>query len=553
MQKLKHKTETLKSKHFIIINFCLFLFLVSCAHELPLTGGDKDATAPIAEKFSPPNQSTNFNSKKINIEFDEYVKLKDATKQILISPPGTEFEVIEKGKSIELTITSQLQANTTYVINFGGSVIDHNEGNILNELVYTFSTGNILDSLSTQFKVLDAFSLKPAANVKVMLYRGDNDSLPLTIVPSYAGRTDINGKTTISYMQVGQYKAFVLQEENKNYLYDKPNEGIGFIEQPVIAGDSLPYKILYFKEEVINPKIQSAKMSIAGMVNFKFTGSIEKSQIKLITKNIDFDSSRFEFIGPNKDSAVYWFKPLVGNDTLRFQFTRKQGEKDSIRLYPKIINTNKNNVVIGAPAMKIINTIPADFDFYKKLEMEFAMPIDTISFNQIIFKEEGVVMPLTLKAKNETNRIFVLDYNFKQAKNYSLYFPKKSIRGILGVFIDSTIISFKTSNEKAYKTLTLNIKNPEIAGAAILQIINDKDLVLEEKKISTLDSNAVEFKNLRQGSYRIKLIYDANNNGKWDTGNYKEKKQPEKVVFFPQNIDIKPNFDYVLEWDIKPR
>jgi hypothetical protein len=99
----------------------------------------------------------------------------------------------------------------------------------------------------------------------------------------------------------------------------------------------------------------------------------------------------------------------------------------------------------------------------------------------------------------------------------------------------------------------LNIKNPEIAGAAILQIINDKDLVLEEKKISTLDSNAVEFKNLRQGSYRIKLIYDANNNGKWDTGNYKEKKQPEKVVFFPQNIDIKPNFDYVLEWDIKPR
>jgi hypothetical protein len=210
-------------------------------------------------------------------------------------------------------------------------------------------------------------------------------------------------------------------------------------------------------------------------------------------------------------------------------------------------------VVIGAPAMKIINTIPADFDFYKKLEMEFAMPIDTISFNQIIFKEEGVVMPLTLKAKNGTNRIFVLDYNFKQAKNYSLYFPKKSIRGILGVFIDSTIISFKTSNEKAYKTLTLNIKNPEIAGAAILQIINYKDLVLEEKKISTLDSNAVEFKNLRQGSYRIKLIYDANNNGKWDTGNYKEKKQPEKVVFFPQNIDIKPNFDYVLEWDIKPR
>jgi 5-hydroxyisourate hydrolase-like protein (transthyretin family) len=548
-----HKTKTLKGKYFIILNFCLFLFLVSCAHELPLTGGDKDATPPVAEKFSPPNQSINFNAKKINIEFDEYVKLKDATKQILISPPGTEFEVVEKGKSIELTITSPLQVNTTYVINFGGSVIDHNEGNILTELVYTFSTGNVMDSLTTSFKVLDAFSLKPAANVKVMLYRGDNDSLPLTILPSYAGTTDINGKASIGYMQTGQYKVFVLQEENKNYVYDKSNEGIGFIEQPVIAGDSLPYKILYFKEEAINPKIQSAKMSIAGMVNFKFTGSVEKNQLQIISKNIDFDTSHFEFIGSKKDSAVYWFKPMVGNDTLRFQFNRKQGEKDSIRLYPKIINTNKNNVVTGAPAMKIINTIPADFDFYKKLEIEFAMPIDTIQLNQIIFKEEGTVIPFTLNPKNGTNRIFVLDYNFKQAKNYSIYFPKKSVRGILGASIDSTIISFKTSNEKAYKTLTLSIKNPEISGAAILQIINDKDLVLEEKIISQIDIQSVEFKNLRQGSYRIKLIYDANNNGIWDSGNYKEKKQPEKVVFFPQNIDIKPNFDYVLEWDIMPK
>jgi hypothetical protein len=534
----------------ILFYIILILASASCAHELPLTGGEKDSKPPVAEKFDPPNQSTRFNSKKITIEFDEFVKLKDASKQILISPPGTTFETVEKGKSIQLTITSPLKENVTYVVNFGSAVVDNNEGNVLSNLIYTFTTGDVLDSLETKFQVIDAATLKPRANVEVMLYDQDTDSLPLTELPYYAGITDEKGKVTIGHMKPGTFKVFALQEENKNYLFDKPNEGIGFLPNTVIAGDTLPVKILFFKEEVANPKILIAKMPVAGMIHFKFTGNVEKEQLRIISNNYVFDTSKFEFIGGRKDTAVYWFKPKVKDDTLKFSFTRKLGQIDTLRLTPKLINDFKNNQVTGAQAVKISNFPPADFDYYKKLELEFSMPIDTINSEAIIIKEEDKRIPTVLKPLDGSNRRFYLDYNFKQSKNYTVYFPKKAVRSILGTFVDSTSFAFKTSNDKAYKTLSLDIKNPEQSGGGILQILNDKDLILDEKKISWGDSNLVEFKNLRQGAYRIRLIYDANNNGRWDPGNYEEKRQPEKVVYFPQTIDIKPNFDYVLEWDI---
>lgn len=525
--------------------------LISCAHELPLTGGDKDVLPPVAEKFDPPNNSTLFNSKKITIYFDEFVKLKDPNKQILISPPGTEFEAVEKGQSIQITITTPLKANTTYVINFGGAVIDNNEGNVLNNLVYTFSTGDILDSLSSTFLILDAYTLKPKTGVKVMLYENNIDSLPLTTVPYYAGTSNESGKAIIGYMKPGNFKVFALEEENKNYLYDKPTEGIGFFNNTIQTGDSIPQKIYYFKEEVLNPKIQVSKMPSAGMATFKFTGSIEKEQLKIISGNQVYDTSKFEFIGTKKDSAVYWFKPTLNKDTVRWVFSRKMGETDTTRMYPKVINTFKNNQVTGAPAFKMTTSVPADFDFYKKLEIEFSTPVDSFGTDVIILKEEDKKIPFAFKPVNGVNRKFVLDYTLKPSKNYTIYFPKRSVKGIFGNYIDSTGIVFKTSNEKTYKVLTMNILEPETkTGGAIIQILDAQDIVLDEQKFTWADSNKVQFKNLRQGSYRIRLIYDVNNNGKWDTGNYADKRQPEKVVFFPQPIDIKPNFDYELEWRI---
>ena len=535
---------------YILLAFCLLSY--SCAHELPLTGGDEDTKPPVVKKIEPANGSTNITSNKIVVEFDEFVNLKDASKQILISPPGTDFEALGKGKSIQLTIKSTLKPNTTYVVNFGSSIVDNNEGNVLAGLVYTFSTGAILDSLATSFVVVDAFTLKPVGNVNVMLYDQDVDSLPLTTVPYYAGITNENGQTLIGYMKPGKFKVFALTEENNNYLYDKSGEGIGYPDSLVEAGDTLPVRLVYFKEISTNSKIKTSKMPNAGMVNFKFTGPVEKTQLSIINNNDIYDTSRFEFIGTEKDSAVYWFKPQPGKDTLIWKFTRSKGETDTVKMSPKIINTFKNNIVTGSAAFKLTTSIPAEFDYYNKLRIEFSLPVDSMAMDKIIFKEEDKIIPLILVPTDSSKRKFILDYTFKQTKNYSIYIPKKSIKSWMGSYIDSTVVSFKTTNDKAYKVVTLKVANPEFnQGNGIYQLLNDKDEVLQQRSAPwNSDTTQVLFTNIRQGFYRVKLIYDTNANGKWDTGNYSEKKQPEKVSFFPTTIDIKPNFDYVLEWDI---
>ena len=120
----------------------------------------------------------------------------------------------------------------------------------------------------------------------------------------------------------------------------------------------------------------------------------------------------------------------------------------------------------------------------------------------------------------------------------------------MGTFNDSTVVSFKTSNDKAYKTLTMHITNPEFPGGGILQVLDGQDKILNEINVLWSDTTTIAFKNLRQGSYRVRLIYDVNSNGRWDTGSYAEKRQPEKVVYFPQSIEIKPDFDYELDWEI---
>lgn len=537
-------------KLLILLYPFILLSLLSCANELPLTGGEKDTTPPKVLKCEPANESVKFSTNKITITFDEYIKLKDANKQILISPPGTEYQVADKGKFLELTILNPLKPNSTYVINFGSCVIDNNEGNVLNELIYSFSTGDVLDSLKTPFRILDAFTLKGVADVKLMLYDQDIDSLPLTSLPYYAGNSNADGKVIIGNMKPGAFKAFVLKEENKNYLFDKPNEGIGFLNNLIVSGDSNVTNLLLFYETAANPKVSIAKMPYAGLVCFKFNGKVWRDQLRLISRNYELDTNKFEFINGRKDTANFWFKPKLNDDTLKFMFERTGGEKDTIKLFPKIINTYKNNLVTGAVPIKQIATIPADFDYYKKPEIEFNMVPDSINHDTITLLEEGKPVKFNLAPVPQKPRHYTIQYDFKQTKNYVFYLPRKSVKGLLGSYIDSTLIQFKTSNEKAYKTCTIHIKNPEFTGKGILQLLDAKDQIIQTNIIQWDNNGPVIFNYLRQGSYRLRLIYDVNMNGEWDTGHYSKKILPEKVVYFPQNIDIKPNFDYEMEWDI---
>ncbi|MCK5814829.1 MAG: Ig-like domain-containing protein, partial [Flavobacteriaceae bacterium] len=180
---------------FFYILIGLFV-LQSCAKRGSLMGGEKDITAPVFIISEPAHESINFDAEKIRLNFSEYIKLKELNQQLVISPPMKhQPEITPIGtasKTINIKITDTLKKNTTYTFNFGNSVEDNNEGNILRSFKYVFSTGDYIDSLKVRGTVTDAFEEKPSENISIMLYEVTEDFTDSIIYkerPNYIGNT----------------------------------------------------------------------------------------------------------------------------------------------------------------------------------------------------------------------------------------------------------------------------------------------------------------------------------------------------------------------------
>ncbi len=214
--------------------------LVSCANPVTPSGGPKDTEPPKFVKSEPPIFSRNFDAEKIKITFNEFIQLKDINNQVIISPPMTimpEFKL--KGKSLVIDIQDELKGNTTYNIFFGSAIVDLTENNPLENFQFIFSTGDVIDSLSIDGQVYNAFDLTPVKNVNIMLYTNNNDtivfdSLPYFVRPYYMTKTDESGNFSLKNLADQPYKIFALSDMNGNMIYDQPSELIGFINDTIV-------------------------------------------------------------------------------------------------------------------------------------------------------------------------------------------------------------------------------------------------------------------------------------------------------------------------------
>ena len=177
-------------------------FAQRCANAVAPTGGPRDERPPVVVEAVPENHCINFSGKKIEITFDEYITLENANQNVMISPPLSEKPDIKlKNKTVVIKFKEDLAANTTYTINFGASIKDLHEGNQFKDYVYSFSTGDHIDTLAIAGKVLNASDKKPVDGVYVSLYAADRenlDSLPMTTIPDYITKTDKEGKFSLN-------------------------------------------------------------------------------------------------------------------------------------------------------------------------------------------------------------------------------------------------------------------------------------------------------------------------------------------------------------------
>ena len=137
-------------RKYIHIVIAIMLLMASCANRgQGPQGGPRDTIPPLVLEESPVNGTWLFQGKEIVVHFDEYIQLDDIQKNVMISPPQQNAPEIKAiGKRLTVKFQEDLQDSTTYTIDFGAAICDYNEKTPLQGYVYSFSTGEYIDSLS---------------------------------------------------------------------------------------------------------------------------------------------------------------------------------------------------------------------------------------------------------------------------------------------------------------------------------------------------------------------------------------------------------------------
>ncbi len=556
-------------KQYTYLFYLLAAWLVaaSCANIVTPTGGDREVIPPAVVSSEPLNGTKEFNEGTVKISFNEFVKLTDISKQLIISPFTEETPDIKtRGKSVIIEFSDTLQSNTTYSIAFGNAISDITENNVLSNYRFVFSTGQVLDTLIIKGIVKNAFTQKAESDIFVMLYTQNEDSVPLKETPYYLARTETDGTFYFSSLRNNDYKIFALKDVNSDYLFDQPNEKIAFLDSLVKpqAADTVKDSALLkkdiinlnlFEEEPATQRMMKAYPAMYGKVNLVFRKPLKAFNLnEVIKKSTGFKTE----INETKDTLSLWMKN-PDDDSLILEVRENNIILDTVEiaLIKKKDESNirgKGNILVLHTKHNIISK--SAFDYYKPVTIQFSNPIVIYDFSKIIITENkdtinpAITFDLSNISLSDTIlRKLTIDYKWKEGTNYSLFIPPASFRDIFNLPNDTLKIDFKTTEQKDYGNIVLKITTEKINDNLIVQIVNENDAMIDEKLLQ--EDGSVKFNFVKPGSYKIKLIIDSSNNGKWDTGNYLKNLQPEKVFYNPSLIQVKANWDMELEWTIE--
>lgn len=533
----------MKIKQSILL-FVVASILFSCAQIVPLTGGDQDLTPPKEVESFPKNGSIYFADKTITIEFDEYIQLTNLSSQLIISPlMETVPEVSIKGKKLIIKLNTALEENTTYSLNFGNAITDITENNVFPNYKYVFSTGSFIDSLSYSGKIVNAFDLIEKEKIYVLLYDQLEDSIPLKEKPRYVAISDKDGNFSITNIAEGTYKVFVIKDINSNYLFDLPNEEIGFKNEVIKLSENSGNNLIYlFEEENKVQFVAKTEHKRFGVISIILNAPTTNLIITPLNKIVDEKVENWSLIEKNKtgDSLTIWLVPNLGLENLVLEL--KDGETVIDTVDIALIDQKKFK-----DSLTIVTTnIGGNFDLNKNIMLTMNRPYVSYEKDSIKLYEDSILVTTT-SFSDVSLRQFELAYDFKENTPYQLYIAANTFEDLLGLKNDTINLSFKTKQLADYGTILLNIE-PNFTEAYILQLFNNKKLV-DERIFNGAEK--IDYKYLNPGAYQLKLIIDNNSDKKWTTGNYLNHTQPEKVIYYEKEIIIKSNWDNEINWVIK--
>ena len=501
--------------------------------------------------YEPPLFTTHFSKSGFVLEFDEYVKTEGMSNQLVISPPLKQLpDYSIRGKRLIVSWKDTLQTDATYQFNFGSALVDVNEGNPKSDLIYVFSTGDYIDSLLIAGSVVDVMDNMPLAGAAVMLYKGEADSLPTTTLPDYYTITDEAGNFKLKYLPEGAFKIFVLHEEQKNYMYNGPPEKIGFLEERVSSSLNDSTDLIFlraFIEKDTSQYVASRKETDYGYYEMVFNIPVTEPEILFMDVETNDYLEAINLITIGKDTLKSW---VTIPDRDGFEEVAVYFRDDTTYIDTAYWYIEPNPKYKQKAELKITsNTSRNKLDLEKAFSLDFNNPVVEMDTSLIYFLEDSVrVFSDEFKLINN-NRKAMISYPFKSESRYFFKAAPGAFRDIFGLYSDSLSMAFSLQEDEYYGSLSLTIaptENNDPSETKILQLIDSKGTVLSEKTYKSRFSHT--FSRLNPGKYGLKVIFDKNDNGKWDTGIYRKKIQAEILSLYPEEIEIRSNWEFDVEW-----
>ena len=518
------------------------LTLVNCAKKGSPTGGPQDSIPPIFIKSEPPNFTTNFEGNRIRIYFNEYIKLKDYQKQLIVSPPLENTVISPQGsaaKYVNIEIKDTLEPNTTYVFNFGQSIVDNNESNPFSYFKYVLSTGDYIDSLTVKGTITDELKSKPDNFVSVMLYTIDStftDSIIYNERPRYVTNTlDSLTEFEIGNIKEGEYMLIAMKDEDANFTFQPNKDKVGFLKEFITIPSDSSYTLKLFKE-VQETKSSSPRHSGLNRLTFGISGPIDSISINLLTETTpDFRSTISQ--KTNADTLYYWFDPKPEIDSLLFEV---KGPTYRDTLIAKLRTPKADSLRLSS---KTGRTLVLDTPF----DITSNIPLQTIKDSLISVVRDSIPIDYTMLL-SEKNTNISLTFKTEEKTKYTITALPGAITDFFGSVNDTLTYSTSTKELSDYGSIKFSLVNAK-NFPYIIQLTDKKGEIMQERY--TTNETVFDFNNLKPATYLIQVIEDKNENKIYDTGNYLEKRQPEKVIHFGEDIEVNASWALVKALTLK--
>ena len=581
------------------------LLLCACASIGRPEGGPRDETPPRYVRSNPPAGSVNVSPSRLDVFFDENIKVEDVVNKLVVSPVQKQLPTVSaNGHRLSVIFRDTLLPDATYTIDCSDAIRDLNEGNILDGFAIDFSTGPTRDSLVIAGKLFEARNLEPAQGMLVGVHSNLNDSAISTIPFSRIAKTNQFGEFVIRNLAPGSYRVFAINDVNRNYIWDR-SEDIAFYDSIVVPEvhaievtdtllsqsmtDSivtrpgtryLPNDLLltWFNENYKSQYLKSYTRPDSMRIDFEFGAPADSLPSLTVINGLLAGTPLGDLAlldrSATRDTLSYWITDprLASQDTILLKADYMRTDTldclslatDTLRLTwrskapskPKKKVKKEGEDSIDTPELRFLDLSVKSRnpqDLHLPLSITVGEPLASVDSAGVRLEIQVDSLwhsiPGTRLERDSIHRLlgYHIDSRWMPESKYRLVIDSAAVTSVYGVHNKPLTKEFNTKAEEDYSTVTFTIASIPDSASVVVELLNAQDKPVAAKAVS--DSKAV-FTFVDPGIYYARAFIDRNHNGRWDTGNVALLLQPEDVYYYPKKLNIKKNWDVNQTWDL---